>query len=111
MKALSIKQPWANLIAEGMKTIETRVWSTSHRGKILIVSSKKPVIQLAGYALAVANLIDCRPMTREDEENAQCEVYVNAYSWILTDITKIQPFPVKGQLGLYEVDIERFFFE
>jgi len=42
MKALSVRQPWANLIAAGKKTIETRKWATDYRGQILIVSSKTP---------------------------------------------------------------------
>jgi hypothetical protein len=36
MKALTIRQPWASLIAHGVKTIETRSWSTKHRGPIAI---------------------------------------------------------------------------
>jgi len=106
MKALSIKQPWANMIASGEKTIETRTWSTEYRGPLLIVSSKNPPIQPAGHALAVAKLIDCRPMTKEDEEEACCELYSNACSWVLTNIKKIKPFPVKGQLGIFEVDYD-----
>jgi hypothetical protein len=42
MKALSVKQPWADLIASGQKTIETRNWYTPYRGNILICSSKEP---------------------------------------------------------------------
>ena len=104
MKALSIRQPWANMISSGKKTIETRKWYTSYRGQLLIVSSKKPPIQPAGYALAIAELIDCRLMTKKDEEEACCDWYPQAYAWILTNIKRIKPFPVKGQLGLFDVD-------
>lgn len=41
MKALSLHQPWASLIAMGVKTIETRSWSTSHRGLLAIHAAKK----------------------------------------------------------------------
>jgi hypothetical protein len=41
MKACSIKQPWANLIAHGIKDIENRTWRTNFRGKILIHAPKK----------------------------------------------------------------------
>ena len=105
MKAISIKQPWANLIASGQKTIETRVWATQYRGQILLVSSKAPKIEPAGCAIAVANLVDCRIMTKADEVAAQCPIYANAFAWVLQDVRAIEPFPVKGQLGLYEVDI------
>lgn len=36
MKALTIRQPWASLIAHGVKTIETRSWRTHYRGPIAI---------------------------------------------------------------------------
>lgn len=41
MKALSIKQPWASLIAHGIKNIENRTWKTNFRGKIYIHASAK----------------------------------------------------------------------
>ncbi|KRT67815.1 MAG: hypothetical protein XU08_C0001G0226 [candidate division WWE3 bacterium CSP1-7] len=106
MKAISLKQPWANYIASGRKTIETRKWTTRYRGKILIVSSKSPNIPPAGYAVAVAEIVDCRPMVKTDEKAAMCEVYPKAHSWVLKNIRRIAPFPVKGQLSLYEVDYE-----
>lgn len=36
MKAITIKQPWASLIVEGVKDIENRTWKTNFRGRILI---------------------------------------------------------------------------
>ena len=39
MKALSIIQPWASLIAVGIKDIETRTWRTNYRGEFLIHAS------------------------------------------------------------------------
>lgn len=41
-KTLSIKNPWAMLIARGYKDIENRSWQTKYRGKILIHASQKP---------------------------------------------------------------------
>lgn len=43
MKALSIKQPWASLIAHGIKDIENRTWKTKFRGTIYIHASAKKV--------------------------------------------------------------------
>jgi hypothetical protein len=105
MKALSVKQPWANLLASGKKTIETRLWPTDYRGPLLIVSSKTPKIHPAGYALAIAELVDCRPMSKSDESAACCACYPGAYSWVMDNIRKIAIFPVRGKLGLYEVSI------
>jgi ASCH domain len=39
MRALSIKQPWAGLIAAGIKDIENRSWRTRYRGGVLIHAS------------------------------------------------------------------------
>lgn len=41
MKALSVKQPWAYLIAHGVKDIENRTWRTKQRGRIYIHASAK----------------------------------------------------------------------
>jgi len=44
VRALTIRQPWATLIASGVKTIETRSWATKWRGQLLIHAGKaKPV--------------------------------------------------------------------
>jgi hypothetical protein len=40
MKALTLTQPWATLIAIGAKHIETRSWSTSYRGPLAIHAAK-----------------------------------------------------------------------
>lgn len=45
MKALSIKQPWASLIAHGIKDIENRTWKTHFRGRIFIHASAKSVVK------------------------------------------------------------------
>ena len=36
MKALTLHQPWASLVALGVKTIETRSWKTDYRGPLAI---------------------------------------------------------------------------
>lgn len=41
MKALSLWQPWATLIATGAKRIETRSWYTPYRGPLAIHAAKK----------------------------------------------------------------------
>jgi len=94
------------MIASGEKTIETRTWSTDYRGPLLIVSSRTPRIEPAGYALAVGTLNDCRPMTKDDEDEACCELYPGAHAWVFTSIRRIEPFPVKGKLGIYDVDYD-----
>lgn len=40
MKALTLMQPWASLVAIGAKRLETRSWQTRHRGKLAIHAAK-----------------------------------------------------------------------
>ena len=119
MKAISIRQPWASWIARGeyvsgvfrQKTIETRSWTTKHRGDLLIVSTKKPEWPHypLGKALCIVSLVDCREMKASDEWDAMCSNTAHwpmpRYAWILENIRPIKPFPVKGQQRLYEVEI------
>ena len=41
MKCLSLKQPYAELLVAGKKTIEIRTWNTKFRGQLLVHASKK----------------------------------------------------------------------
>ena len=42
-------------------------------------------------------------MAKKDEQAACCKLYPDAWAWLLEDVAKISPFPVKGQLGFFEV--------
>ncbi len=114
MKAMSLHQPWASMIAHGEKTIETRKWRTRYRGDLLICSTKKIYgIQTHtlpyGMALAVVNLWDCQLMVADDSGPARVSFYRNPglWSWFLKDIRPIKPFPVVGRQGFYEVEYEK----
>jgi len=90
VKALSLWQPWASAVACGSKRIETRSWSTKHRGPLAIHAAKRCVKQELifyrchpywqgavgwmwtnaprawqglefGVIIGVVDLIDCRP--------------------------------------------------
>jgi activating signal cointegrator 1 len=135
MKAISLWQPWASLIAIKAKKVETRSWYTSYRGELLICAAKTvnspyrdyyyslPVIPMIsetepvpfedlprGKAVAKVQLIDCVKMTRkminETPENEKLvgDWKVGRFAMILDDIQAIEPFYVKGQQGLFEVD-------
>lgn len=41
MKALSLWQPWASLVALGEKRVETREWTTKYRGELAIHATAK----------------------------------------------------------------------
>ena len=40
MKTITLTQPWASLVAIGVKQIETRSWQTSYRGPLAIHAAK-----------------------------------------------------------------------
>lgn len=108
--ALSVKQPWASLMAQGGhgagKDIETRVWATKYRGPLVICSTKEPRDQgPVGQALCVRMLKDCRWMTREDETAARCKLYERAIAWCFGRCWSLYPQPVQGQRGLFTVVI------
>lgn len=87
MKAISLWNPWATLIALGAKTIETRSWSTSYRGEIAIhvaacysqqlraIAAGEPFYTalrpggvyidpagVLGMVIATCRLVDCLPI-------------------------------------------------
>ncbi len=133
MKVISIKEPWASLIKEGIKQIETRSWPTKYRGELYIHTSKKVLTkneqyiyksQLAllesvdlkyGNIIAKCNLVDCKLMTekliseiQKDNIEYLCGEYkVGNYAWYLESIVKLEkPILTKGQLGIWNYEEE-----
>ena len=45
MKAITIWQPWAQLLVAGIKQNETRSWQTHYRGELLIHAAKQPPLR------------------------------------------------------------------
>ena len=116
MKALSVRQPWADYICSGQKWLEFRSRPLSHRGKLLICSSKfnegyvasvggevKPLP--LGYMLAVVEMIDARPMRKADREQIGAPSKIDGwYVWEFSEnIDIVVPKPVIGRLNLFEV--------
>lgn len=54
--ALSLRQPWAALLAHGCKTIEVRRWPTARRGRVLIHAARTPDPRPQVWALVPAEL-------------------------------------------------------
>lgn len=88
MKAITILQPWASLIACGAKKIETRGWATKYRGQLAIHAAKdrdkkgeriRHIVARAeqygvvipklefGAVIAIADLVDCVEIGNEAE--------------------------------------------
>ena len=125
MKVISIKEPYATLIKEKKKYIETRSWKTTYRGEIYIHASissnlnklKSDIKELFnekqlnhGNIICKCKLVDCIYMTKEFVEDMKqnnyqeylCGLYEEGrYAWILKDIEEINPIPAKGQLNIW----------
>ena len=60
MRALTLTQPWASLVEFGEKSVETRSWSTNHRGPLAIHAAQG----LAGHSeRELAHLCDREPFS------------------------------------------------
>ena len=132
LKVISLLEPWASLIREKIKVIETRSWKTKYRGELYIHASKKRLTrkelisyeeQLSllndtdfkyGHIIAKCNLVDCKYMddelineVKKNRNEYICGKYeVGRYAWILEDIEVIDPIEAKGQLGIWNYDRE-----
>ena len=109
MRVLSIRQPWASLIASGRKTIELRSWATKYRGPVLILAGAgiwrgtEHPIGPRGVALCVVDLIDVRSSTPDDAGAAGIVPPEGFdFAWILENPRAVRQTPVKGKLGLYK---------
>lgn len=128
MKVLTIKEPYATFIMQGLKKIETRSWNTKYRGEIYIHAGKSKdfikkiknpsVLNLLenselnyGNIICKAELIDCIYMTKEfinkikNENNNEYilgQYKVGRYAWILKNVQKLdKKIPAKGKLNIW----------
>jgi len=64
MKAITLKQPFASLISIGVKTIETRPWSTDYRGPLAIHAGNfvQPEIDSYARSVLIAAGLDCEQL-------------------------------------------------
>lgn len=110
MRVISIRQPFASLIACGEKTIELRSWPTKYRGPILVISGAKPwkpkweSPEPLGKTICLVELFECRLANKKDADAACFEPPKNWFSWILKNPQPVKNIPIKGRLGLYSPD-------
>lgn len=127
MKVITIKQPWASLIAEGLKEYEFRTWNTKYRGDILIHAGKsidkKAVERFKEYNLeyptgciiAKATLTDSIYVDDDFVKEVgptNPNVYKGiierdnweGYGFKLENIKKINPIYINGKLSLWDYD-------
>ena len=129
MKVISIKEPFATLIANGIKKIETRSWKTNYRGELFIHASGKQlakefikndfVLDLIknmdmnyGHIICKCNLVDCIYMDEQflnyikqnQIEYNLGEYKLGRYAWIIEDVEPIYPMPAKERLNIWNFD-------
>lgn len=128
MKVITIKQPFATLIAEGLKEYEFRTWRTKFRGDILIHAGKgidKKAMKRyehlnleypSGQIIAKAAITDCVYVDDNLKEQLQKKnplVYYgilqkdstwDGYGFKLENIKKIEPIEINGKLSLWDYD-------
>ncbi|HMW19233.1 MAG TPA: ASCH domain-containing protein [Accumulibacter sp.] len=119
MRALSVRQPWALEINDGIKNLEFRTWHTNHRGPLLICASSadsglwvdveidgetQPLPLPTGCMMCVVNLVNIREMTREDAKEYGIPYDPVMLAWELEGGYEVIPEPVKGRLNVFEVD-------
>jgi hypothetical protein len=123
MRALSIQQPWAWLIVNGLKDIENRTWRAPVRGQIYIHASQKidgaalyelergrhpvtgeplevgPLGSLAtGGIVGLAEISDCVAASSSPW-------FVGPFGFVLRHARKVPFVPWRGALGFFEVKV------
>lgn len=97
MRALSVRQPWAELIVRGSKTIECRSRPTYVRERIWIYAAEgrslfSPVSAITvadsaalprGVLVGSVELVACRALRPDDASAACCEVDFEGYAWLM----------------------------
>jgi hypothetical protein len=126
--ALTLWQPWASLIAIGVKPFETRSWPTSHRGRLAIHAGTdrrglalcrgEPGIEAAlaaagltldalplGRILAVADLVQCwraEAILADDLADPFGDYSPGRWAWHLHRIRPLhEPIPCTGRQRLW----------
>ena len=128
MKALTVSQPFAALIASGEKWVENRTWDTRHRGPLAIHAGKGSQYLSAaelreyptGCVVATAQLVACvwigdvrcgslstRPVspgaTRTMRDLHDHDHTEGPWCWVLEDIQPLDtPIKATGSQGLWD---------
>ena len=124
MKVITLKQPWATLVAEGLKKYEFRSWKFNYRGEILIHAGKgvdKEAIKKFEHLnlnypqskiIAKVKILDCIELNDEIniqiiEENELVYGHKHdrtGYAWKLEVVEKIEDDKViSGKQGIWNI--------
>lgn len=124
MKCISVRQPFASLIARDYKHVENRSWTTNHRGLIAIhagvyrnQADELDVVREfrrarepwdadlpRGGIIAIARLVGVVSSADEIENEYERGWYTGEYGWLLGSVQPVEFVPMRGRLGLFEID-------
>ena len=123
LKALSFHQPYAELILQGRKTIETRSWRTAHRGLFALHAAWKvdgeiaklydlhPESLISGALVGTAEIVDMIEFDDElwaalrDQHLVPDEQHNFRVGWRIANPRRLlKPIPIRGLPGLFPLD-------
>ena len=122
INAITIRQPWAWLIAAGHKTVENRTWTTKHRGPLLIHAGLS--LDDEGYRAAerlgivvpdvargaVVGIVDLIGIDRSDMAKVWPSTpwdLPNASHWQLRRAAHLPTQGVTGRQSIFPVELTR----
>ena len=120
--ALSIRQPWAELILRGVKRVELRSWHTHYRGPLWIHTGRRVDSAAAalhgisdpyaggyvgGATLAAVVELDVGRWSQWADLHLGGGYEPGQHGWVLTDVGRLaDPVPAPGRLGLFYPEAE-----
>lgn len=124
MRVITLKQPWASLVAEGLKEYEFRNMKYSYRGKILIHAGKgidKEAMERVkklnlnypkSQIVAEVEIVDCIKIDKEFNKfinDLKSPVYGSknrtGYAWKLANVKKINDNTIiSGKQGIWYIN-------
>lgn len=131
MKALTLLQPWAQLVAVGAKHYETRSWSRDYTGPLAIHAAaaipgpaktfaRTALVRASlrglasedlplGQVVAVCSMLRCVPTSSliaaflPGDESSFGDFTRGRYAFILVSVRQLsQPIPARGRLSFWE---------
>ena len=133
IKVLSIRQPWAWLICSRIKDVENRTWKTNYRGRLYIHAGKTFDWDAIGFCRLIGEhhaatmiyeyfcpcqgkftdhldefgaIIGCVDLVDCIQNSRSIWAEPGLFHWKVNHPLELAPIPLKGQLGIFEVNRE-----
>jgi len=125
MKALSFRQPWAELILQGRKTMDLRTYNTHYRGVLAVHASQTMETEMCGEhdlnpdnldsggVVGTVELLDVIPLD-EAAYNEHLDAHLagrrrreGLYGWVLARPERLPKFvPARGRTNIFNIDLD-----